>query len=504
AEIITQNLRNKQEPLLELDNITKLIRNYDYRLVPEYIWSLKNDEKRVQIFYKLFKLKDKSIIKKYLYKLSLQRFMSKKERIKNYKFLFVKNINDIFNGKKQGTVVYVYNETYTKTLRKLLKDIKGNLGAFIERQFDIPGRNAVVRQGLVKSWVLPNGVTVVSKRENLQKPGRFRKEQLNYFVMLKKFGNKSIFIDRNRKIKLKIAHPIAVVKDACADAKFAIFKEAKGEILEEIFIKERDNLIRQKHLIHYKLILETMYNKGILWGDISPRNILVYRHKGVTTYTLIDFEKSEIFDGPVPLNRRREHWRGQMFIEELAVACILEELLENFSEYFNPLGWDTKISKKLNFKLRPDIANLLEGRRIKTISLGEYNRLDREILSVRTPYLSPTGQRLFPGHIGFKVEHYLSCVGNKNASDYDRKTTEVLLAAKRYGCFHQMVKLLFSKVNLLEERLLYLEFVSILDKGFPDYSLILPWETQALIDTLDEFYKYRNSKLKFLRFLNER
>lgn len=188
AEIITQNLRGKNEQLLELENITKLIRNYDYRLVPEYIWSLKNDKRRVRIFYNIFKLKNKSVIKEYLYKLSLQRLTSKKERFKSCKFLFVKNINDIFRNKKQGMIIYMYDESYTKTLKEFLKDIEGNLSNFIERQFDIPSRNAVVRGGLVKSWVLPNGVPVVTKRENLQKPGRFQKEQLNYLTMLKKLA----------------------------------------------------------------------------------------------------------------------------------------------------------------------------------------------------------------------------------------------------------------------------------------------------------------------------
>lgn len=303
---------------------------------------------------------------------------------------------------------------------------------------------------------------------------------------------------------MEIAHPIAVIKDIFSDTKFAIFKAAKGQALEEILIKEKDSLIRRRHLMHYNLILEKMYNKGFLWGDISPRNMLLYEDKGFTTYTLIDFEKSEIFKDSVPLNKRQEHWRGQMFIEELAVVCSLEELIENFGKYFNPFKWNTESSEKVNFKLRPDIVNLLAARGVKTISLGEYNKLDKEILSVRLPYLSPTGQRLFPGHIGFKVEHYLSCAGNNNASDYDRKNTEVLLAAKRYGCFHQVVSLLFSKINLLEEHLLYLEFMSILDKGFPDYSSTSPWEIRELIKTLDEFYERRNSKSKFLESLRKK
>src|SRR5215213_11211101 len=77
-----------------------------------------------------------------------------------------------------------------------------------------------------------------------------------------------------------------------------------------------------------------------------------------------------------------------------------------------------------------------------------FRSLDLEVMSVRAPDTDPaTGRCRFPSHLNFKIEHYLSCADRRDASDFDRKTTEVLIAAKRHACFDDAVAALTAATD---------------------------------------------------------
>ncbi len=510
VDIIAGNYKNNESFLSDLHNIEYLAQNYDYRLIAVYLWTLKNDQKQLfRIFKQMFATNKPNLMGQCLYQLAYQRFRSGRNKNKTFKLFFTKTIDEIFIFKKKGVLVYFYDNTYKRDLITLLDNLGGSLDEFIKQQFDIPGRNTLIRQGIVKSWNMPNGTSVISKRQNLNKLDKFRQEQFNYRAIVDDVSKFSFFLDdpveHTKKIHIQIACPFVLINDGyfqkntLGEDRYALFKKMPGESLEEILYREKNKVIRTKYLLHYRLILEELYNRGILWGDMSPRNILVYQQKNKAKYTLIDFEKTTVTNKPISKAKRIEHCRGQMFVEELCVICPIDEINRVFKKYFNPSKWNTKSTKSLTFNPRVDMVNLLRGRDITNINLGEYNALDKKIIEIRKPFWDfKVKQFHFPGTIGFKVEHYLSCVGDENALDYERKITEILLLAKEQNCFNRVVDLLLNKAGNLERTLVKLEFLATIERGFAD-RLPKPYhEVKTLKESIDILYKHRNLVCRYV------
>lgn len=498
AHIIINHFKDEIDILVHIPRVATLIRYYDYRLVAEYLFAWKNQKKNVlDVFNHLIDAANVVIANKQRYQLAFTRLTDTAAILEKPTVSFTERLDNIFSSTSQQLLIYLRDERYKEPLMMLVEDVASAFGTFIEQQYDLPGLNAVVRQGLVRKWWLPNGTAVVSKRENVQKKDRFYRECINYDVLLQRFGEHPVVIcnpaNPAESINVQIAQPFAIIYDGYSGSRYALSAHVQGIPLEDVFLTEHIDTVRDRHLVHYRLLLDMLYQHGILWGDMSPRNILMQQRGHEVTYTLLDFEKTRIFDEPIPVAQRLEHCRGQICIEELGVLCSQEEVQSCFKGYFDPSEWDLESDAPLPFPPRPDIADILQGRGINAVSLGTFNTLDREIMGVRSPDYDPHTQvRRFPGHLGFKVEHYLSCAGSTDASDYDRKTTEVLIAAKQQGCFDDIVTLLDNMTTALESAYLKTEFMHILQGGFSGAITPPSQEINALKQILDVFYQTRH------------
>lgn len=497
--VIIQHFESEADLSAFIPHLKTLIVDHDYRLVAEYLATRKNRSSAAAFVFQQILSEKFYSINKYRYQIAYSRFLDTNVFPEKANVVFTHKIGDAFLPNQGQLVIWLQDEEYKEPLTALIDAVGTMLGTFIEQQYDIPGLNAVVRQGLVRSWCLPNDTAVVSKRENLYKKGRFEKEQTNFKVLLERFGKGPMALtdpeNPKNKIVIQIAYPFAIIHDGYSGKRYALSPYKKGISLEEIFLTEKDNTRRNYFLAHYRLLLDMLYDYGVLWGDMSPRNILVDQQKGVTVYTLMDFEKTLFLDQSVSRIHRIEHCRGQICIEEMGVLCLYEETLACFNGYFDPSEWDLNSASPLPFLPRPDIADILRGRGIVNVNLGAYNTIDRSILAVRVPYNDPcTKSLIFPGHIGFKVEHYLSCAGYSNAGDYDRKTTEILIAAKRQECFDNVVRLLLYLTNAIEIAFLKTEFMDILRGGFSGNIVPPHNEIANLINALDAFYQMREFK----------
>lgn len=499
AKIIIQQFESKASLRDTLPQLKTLIVNHDFRLVAEYLAARKNNHSMaLSLFGQMFSEKENPNPNKYRFEIAYSRFLDTNSFSQKADVIFTRNMGDIFSKNQERLIVWLQDDQYKDQLITLIDAVGTKLGAFIEQQYDVPGLNAIVRQGIVRSWYLPNNIAVVSKRESSYKKGRFEKEQTNYKILLQKFGQHSITLpdpeNPNNRIVLQIAYPFAVIYDGYSDKRYALSLRINAKSLEEILLTENDNTRRSSILAHYRLLLDILYDNGILWGDMSPRNILVDWREGITTYTLLDFEKTLFLGQSASYNQRIEHCRGQICIEEMGVLCPYDEMLACFRGYFNPTEWDLTSKSLLPFVPRPDIFDILRGRGIEQINLGAYNTIDHSILAVRIPYNDPfTKSLVFPGHIGFKVEHYLSCAGYANAGDYDRKTTEILIAAMIHGCFEDVVRLFLFLANRVEIAYIKREFFDILGGGFSGNLAPPKQEIDDLIDALDVFYQTRES-----------
>lgn len=510
AQVIIHYLEDEADSSVLFSQLTTLIMVCDYRLVAEYLAALKNRDKTIlTVFHQMLAADDLTMINKHRYQHAHARFAGTIAIPDKVNVAYTHRLDDIFSAEDQQLVVYLRDEQYKTPLSTLIRDVGGKLGAFIEQQYDVPGLNAVVRQGLVRTWHLPNGRAVVSKRENQRKKGRFLREQSNYDALLDRLGRPALVLPNPRsptkeRISFQVAQPFAVIHDGYSGYRYALSALEDGVSLEDVLFTERDSNIRSRFLAHYRLLLDVFYEYGILWGDMSPRNVLVKKQGGTTTYVLVDFEKTTILDGPIPLAQRIEHCRGQICVEELCVLCPLEEVLVCFEGYFDPSTWDLDSQVNLPFVPRPDTADILRGRGIECVTVGEYNRIDGAIIEVRSPDANPrTKARRFPGHLGFKVEHYLSCAGGLDASEYDRKTTEVLIAAKQQKCFDQVVALLADVTNALESSFLEAEFRTILQGGFSGNIVPPQQEIENLMMILDLFYEMRQCNGAYQHLVGE-
>jgi len=113
------------------------------------------------------------------------------------------------------------------------------------------------------------------------------------------------------------------------------------------------------------------------------------------------------------------------------------------------------------------------------------------------PDSDSAGRIRFPSDLNFKVEHYLSCSDYEAPSDYDRKTTEILIAAKRHDCFDTLVMLLSRATARVENAFLKAEFEGILNNE-RGYNLIPPRRSvEALVRILDVLDRSRESATGF-------
>jgi hypothetical protein len=398
----------------------------------------------------------------------------------------LRNANDVLT-------VFICNHAFDDEVSAFLKQCSGFPGLFVEDQFDIPSRNAVFRNGVVKAWQLSFGTCVVSKRDNKRKKNRLLEEQTNVASILERLNASHEACvplgHRTEDAYFTISHPICMIRDPATTFCYAISIRKPGETLEDILLDTNvPKRCRRQHLRNYRLCLDCLFDHGIVWRDMSPRNVLVEQSDSVV-YHFVDFEKVEVWDGPLSLQSRIDACRSQFCVEEFGVIGLQEEMLDTFSGLFLPELWDLQSRASLQFPPRVEIAAVLAGRGVDRVSVGEFNRLDLEIQEVRCPRLDPTtGKLLRPGLLGFRVEHYLSLCDDIDSSDYDRKTTEILIAANAINRLIDSFHYLSNYINNLETAIILAEFDAILDTGSSRFIKYPAREALLLCEAIDGLY----------------
>ncbi len=362
------------------------------------------------------------------------------------KYTHVEDLPSIFNGEiETGYLVYWAGRRDEECL-SLFEDAKWHLRALIDAQTDLPGINSLVREGLVKSLTLPTGRRVITKRNNPSKQGRFLSEQYNVSEIVSRLGlpTQNSFVRIGNELHLQVIRPFTVVAD-CAEGAFYSFSNFEVyPTLEHILLTEKDAEKRYQYLSMARQVLEHLYSNGIVWGDMAPRNILVQEDGGITTFLLLDFEKTAFTDGAVALAQRLEHARGPMCVEEFGAVCSLPEVVQCFDGYFDPAGWNEFDASPIPFaKPKREVMDILKSNGCTSPTIGQYNKMEGQMIEVRFPFFGEDGVLRLPLHTSFKVDHYLG-------AEYDRKTTELFMKAKSYGYLTQAVDALNAVLQGLE------------------------------------------------------
>lgn len=400
------------------------------------------------------------------------------------------DLESVLAAADHHTLAYLPDPEHRDMIRDLLDDFGTGFSDFVESQHEVPGPNARLRQGIVKSWHLPDGTRVISKRANPSKPGRFAREQVAYRAIASRLAG-GITFGRDRHLRL--APLLATIRDGTSGHIYAVWQWAPGETAESMLLAPGDHtaLLRD-----YRDLLDALLDRGILWSDLSPRNVLVHGR----VHHLVDFEKTQVpgEDTPVPHGDRVAYCRGQIGVEELGVLCAEDQVRTCLYGYLDPDTWDLEAPGPLPFPPRPEVTAVLAGRGITEPDLGTYNRTDRQIWQVRSPDRHPiTGQPRYPGLVNFRVEHYLSCAGRIDADDYDRKTTEILIAGRRYGCFDDALQAVTQAVDEAERQFVVAEVAELL-AGNDTGPVPAPHAAiRALVDRIDALDTARQDPDRF-------
>lgn len=347
-----------------------------------------------------------------------------------------------------GTFAWAAAPVHAEALRLMDRLVPGHVGCLADGGLDVPGPNARVRGRSVTRWWLPDGTQVCTKRGIGSRRQRVLDEQ----------AIRAQVRDRLRDAAggaMPGAWTIDVVEDVAllveGETTYGLTRWVDGPTMEALLLDpELTEGHRRELLAAFHRLLGLLFDLGVLWGDMCPRNILV--PAGVTGHRLVllDFEKTTLLASPVGPAGRRDWCRGQVAIEELAVLVSAAELRGCLREWFDPDSWDATRSGRPAWPLRPDLRNLLSGRRIQDPDAGTCNRLDREVLQVRLPYRDRDGGWVRPGQLGFCVQHYMSVAGWDSGEEHERVTTEVLLAGQRHGYFEEVVQLLRAVLDDVE------------------------------------------------------
>src|SRR5205823_3124218 len=89
------------------------------------------------------------------------------------------------------------------------------------------------------------------------------------------------------KVRLKLIKPFAVFSNKQLHKFYSLAYLQEGKTLEEILLCEQDSMARSEYLKNARKILDFLYEKGIIWGDMAPRNTIVNQMSGVTDYYIL-------------------------------------------------------------------------------------------------------------------------------------------------------------------------------------------------------------------------
>lgn len=395
-----------------------------------------------------------------------------------------------FEGKSDHEgQLQIFDEEYEEEIFAFFESSGGHPGRCIEQQFDSPGRSAVHRDGVVKAWRMPFGTSVISKRENRRKPGSLALEINNLRETIQRFGaDKKLSFNISASAKFTIEMPLFTFVDSENNCRYAVLRARDGVSLEDIlFEDDGDAVVRRNHLQNYRLCLDALFDRGIIWRDMSPRNIITAVSG---SYHLVDFEKAIFSPNSLTHQQRLEACRLQFCVEELGVICPMSEVSDTFHGIFQPSSWDFSSNDKPTFKVREEICAVAKAQGRWPLTLGEFNCLDFEFMRIRSPQTDRASNLIVrPGLVGFKVEHYLSLSANVDSHEYDRMVTEIFLAQTLEEDFFLAFHFLMDQVLRLETSIVASEFAGILKEGHGDSFLFPMREARLLCDAIDGLYK---------------
>ncbi|MNJ46068.1 hypothetical protein D3C77_411880 [compost metagenome] len=81
------------------------------------------------------------------------------------------------------------------------------------------------------------------------------------------------------------------------------------------------------------------------------------------------------------------------------------------------------------------------------------------MMDIRFPFINSSEMKKHPLYVGFKIDHYIGPV-------YDRKTSEILLEAKKRDCFIEILGLFEMELEIYEANIVEKDFLGLFLSSF--------------------------------------
>lgn len=110
---------------------------------------------------------------------------------------------------------------------------------------------------------------------------------------------------------IPIAEPLGVMIEAVAPGFYRsdfITRALSGMTLWQ-FLRADDDAVVRTHVVELaRLAIDTMHNGGVLHADLNLHNLFVSKAGERLIVVILDLDKAQLFDGPVPSRRRRANF----------------------------------------------------------------------------------------------------------------------------------------------------------------------------------------------------
>lgn len=198
------------------------------------------------------------------------------------------------------------------------------------------------------------------------------------------------------------------------------------------------------HLVAIKALGSTLLARGVEWGDLSPRNIIVMDSlDDPLVLGLVDFEKVRLADRPLGADDCFQFVRSGTAIEEFGPLCTDHEM-----ELLFGTSW---LDGTRAHRPRRELAHLLDHRGISPGDPAAVDIADRLIWQIRRPSTTRRGPVL-PGAINIRLQHYAACLGMGDRSyELEHLLTAGFVHCLDVGLFDVAVDVAADVVGHLED-----------------------------------------------------
>ncbi len=162
--IITEFLIGVNDKEIVMDNINQIIDKYDYRILSDYLRSIKLNED-VSLFDHIDSDRPDYYISQHTVGFFNEQSIDLVEK---------NSLPELFSETGENYCFYAKNSNGKQIIDCLVKDSNGNIGLYIEYQKDLAGMFSLVRKGLIKKIQLADGRYIITKRNNPEKKANLR------------------------------------------------------------------------------------------------------------------------------------------------------------------------------------------------------------------------------------------------------------------------------------------------------------------------------------------